>query len=285
MKPVVKDYKDIPLILDSVTCNDLKTAALTEKGAHSFDPKTYGHPDVRIKLNSIYNFKCAFCETDPTAGMTINVEHYRPKAKVTGEKNHPGYYWLGYEWSNLLLACYSCNNRKRSRFSIAKGGVRVDAPPLNKEDNLADSGRLLGENALIINPELIKDVSIHFTYDDTGKIIFISGLGKETIERTNLNRSPLIKARLKVLDKCLNGIMTAFDKLVKGLIDSAEIDGMIMARIDDLVTTISENEQYSEFARHCWLNFKPYIIDKFKSPQKERVESVYNRVFAISGSV
>lgn len=281
MKKITKDYSDIPKILTSNDCNTLKTTALKEKGSHKFDTNIYGHTDVRTKLDSIYNSKCAFCETDPTAGMTINVEHYRPKAKVTSVKTHPGYYWLGYEWSNLLLACYSCNNRKRSRFPIDKSGKRSSTPPANAADNLADSKNLLDECPLILNPELVKDISVHFNYNSSGKIIPISPEADETKERTNLNRPSLIKARLKVLNKCINGILEAFDLLQKKKIDNSELNGFIMAKMRDLVKVISENEQYSEFAKHCWSNFKPYVIDKFNSPQKERVEAVYKRVLEL----
>ena len=61
--------------------------------------------------------KCAYCESKvgPTERKG-DVEHYRPKSRtrdVNGklvkimrngvEVNHPGYYWLAYDWNNLLL--------------------------------------------------------------------------------------------------------------------------------------------------------------------------------------
>jgi hypothetical protein len=29
------------------------------------------------------------------------------------EFEHPGYYWLAYEWTNLLPSCYDCNSFRR----------------------------------------------------------------------------------------------------------------------------------------------------------------------------
>src|ERR1700761_6445535 len=53
---------------------------------------------VAITLKDLYNNKCAYCEKlcyDP------EVEHFRPKNRVTGQHRNPlGYYWLCYEWTN-----------------------------------------------------------------------------------------------------------------------------------------------------------------------------------------
>jgi hypothetical protein len=47
-----------------------------------------------------YKNKYAYCETNTLAGATLQVEHYRPKAKLIEDTDHLGYYWLAYEWTN-----------------------------------------------------------------------------------------------------------------------------------------------------------------------------------------
>ena len=59
---------------------------------------TYSTPDgnqsaVVDALDLSYNHKCAYCERVTKA----DVEHYRPKKKVSEDADHPGYYWLCYE--------------------------------------------------------------------------------------------------------------------------------------------------------------------------------------------
>src|SRR5574341_1145443 len=63
--------------------------------------------------------KCAYCETLIAENHPGDIEHFRPKGRVTDsmgrqlmvqdengeEYPHPGYYWLAYDWKNLLLAC------------------------------------------------------------------------------------------------------------------------------------------------------------------------------------
>ncbi len=75
--------------------------------------------------------KCAYCEAPITDYQHGDIEHFRPKAGVTHENDrpvelcdedgnarldeqgrpvyHPGYYWLAYDWRNLLPACTKCN--------------------------------------------------------------------------------------------------------------------------------------------------------------------------------
>lgn len=65
--------------------------------------------------------KCAYCEG--SLRKHDDLDHYRPARKVTDEEDnpifvrngenhkqeHPGYYWLAYDWRNLLPACSDCN--------------------------------------------------------------------------------------------------------------------------------------------------------------------------------
>ena len=62
--------------------------------------------------------RCAYCEGRNSAGEFGDAEHYRPKGEVTENRkpiSHPGYYWLAYEWYNLLLSCKKCNSKHPDR--------------------------------------------------------------------------------------------------------------------------------------------------------------------------
>ena len=82
-----------------------------------------------------FHGKCVYCETPMNDIFPGDVEHYRPKGKVTDEnydlvymqnddgsfvsdengenKPHPGYFWLAYEWTNLMPSCTYCNRPKK----------------------------------------------------------------------------------------------------------------------------------------------------------------------------
>ncbi len=94
----------------------------------TFDGGIYGHRTVKEALVAAQHSKCCFCESK--VGMDGDVEHYRPKAGFSQGAGRriegPGYYWLAYEWSNLLLSCAICNQRfKRSHFPLADPAARA----------------------------------------------------------------------------------------------------------------------------------------------------------------
>jgi hypothetical protein len=91
-------------------------------------------------LKNVFHHKCAYCETriDRFYG---DAEHYRPKGAVkyrvpdTGEErtaqaereagqlqDHPGYFWLAYNWRNLVPSCTFCNSGKgkQNQFPVQK---------------------------------------------------------------------------------------------------------------------------------------------------------------------
>lgn len=145
MIKVIKPTNRIPSSLKK--CDSKISKVLIEKGKHKFSG--YANDDVKNKLSKIYNNKCAFCEFDTTAGAVLQVEHYRPKAKVKEEPSHNGYYWLGYEWTNLLFACSRCNRAKSTHFPIDVAGVRVFSHPI-KNGNL-DKIKCKANNVDLIN--------------------------------------------------------------------------------------------------------------------------------------
>jgi len=52
--------------------------------------------------------KCWYCECKQERS-DLHVDHFRPKGRVSGEANHPGYWWLALDWRNFRLACTYCN--------------------------------------------------------------------------------------------------------------------------------------------------------------------------------
>ena len=75
--------------------------------------------------------KCCFCESKVTHISYGDVKHYRPKAGYRQDPEEPlgrpGYYWLAYEWSNLMFCCQICNQRfKRNLFPLADPARRAE---------------------------------------------------------------------------------------------------------------------------------------------------------------
>ena len=165
-----------------------------------FKPSVYGHPTVRASLAAAFQDKCGFCETRPLPGSVSQVEHFRPKA----DRDHgtgsvgTGYYWLAYEWSNLLLACSRCNGKKGIWFPLAD-------PIAAASDH---RGEIRREEPLLLNPtsddptDHLRFVSSPVVGDpDASAVADVvvpvrgSRRGRTTIERVGLNRPDLVLAR------------------------------------------------------------------------------------------
>ncbi|MDB5580830.1 MAG: hypothetical protein JWR80_6006 [Bradyrhizobium sp.] len=101
----------------------------------------YGHTTVREALAAAQHSKCCYCEVEiEHPYMLRHVEHWRPKGAVrqaAGDTDlTPGYYWLAYDWSNLLLACGVCNSgNKGTSFPLDDDTLRARShhDPLDRE--------------------------------------------------------------------------------------------------------------------------------------------------------
>lgn len=149
----------------------------------TFDSKIYGHASVKEILIDAQHGKCCYCEQH--VGEDGDVEHFRPKGQVRQDKGSPiekpGYFWLAYEWTNLLLSCSACNQR-----------MKGDLFPLQNPKSRAVSPRhpIAREKLLFINPATT-DPAKHITFLDW-KAIPLNGSpsGKKTADLL-LNRKQL----------------------------------------------------------------------------------------------
>jgi uncharacterized protein (TIGR02646 family) len=109
--------------------------------------KLYGHPDIKEQLIAAQDAKCCFCEAKVIHTCPGDVEHFRPKRGFSQSADRaiqkPGYYWLTYNWDNLLFCCIQCNRRdKANLFPLQDEASRATSP--------ADD--LTAEQPLFIHP-------------------------------------------------------------------------------------------------------------------------------------
>lgn len=151
MIKIDKRHTDLPEILtspraiDSINSVEHKALQGTLR-SEDFDREIYGCKDVKGKLREDQHGKCAYCETKLTGDFGA-VEHYRPKTKYIAEDGtrQLGYYWLAYDWENLLCSCDKCNSaaRKGNLFPLRDPSARDIA---NKD--------ISKEVPLLINPAM-----------------------------------------------------------------------------------------------------------------------------------
>jgi uncharacterized protein (TIGR02646 family) len=163
----------------------------SKKAAFAFDRDIYAHPTVKQALERAQHGKCCFCESKVAHITAGDVEHFRPKAgwrqQDDGPLEQPGYYWLAYDWTNLLFACDLCNRRhKRNAFPLRDPKRRART----HRDSVTAEEPLFIDPAGAVDPETL--ISFHeevaFPVDD-------NEAGRETIRALGLNRAALAERR------------------------------------------------------------------------------------------
>jgi uncharacterized protein (TIGR02646 family) len=183
-----------------------KTAqAKEERENHDPDPDTYGHVDLRRAILELFYGKCAYCESRIAGVFDWEVEHFRPKGRVAERENHPGYYWLTYEWDNLYTGCTYCNQRRRDRGTwedpqVGEAGGKLAQFPLRDESKRAmdHNGDIRAEEPVRLLIDPCKDnPETELTFDMLGRAQAIGSGDRatETIKVLHLNRRDLSRNR------------------------------------------------------------------------------------------
>jgi uncharacterized protein (TIGR02646 family) len=202
----------------------------------TFDRDVYAHQSVKVALVAMQHEKCAFCEAKPLHVSDGDVEHFRPKGGVrqadTEPLERPGYYWLAYEWDNLLFACERCNRRhKKSLF------------PLTDPSRRARSHRdaSVHEAPIFVDPAA-EDPEPYIGYRDHVPIAIGGNLrGEQTIEALGLRRPDLNADRERHL---------AFVKMLHAVVSNPEVPDDLQTQARHLLTkAVAGDAEYSLMCR------------------------------------
>lgn len=208
--------------------------------------------EVVEALENIYHKKCAYCEDF----ATTEIEHYRPKSSTMYFPKHGGYFWLCYEWSNLIPSCHECNKSKSFKFPIKNQHVRLSDcytdQVLDLKKCAAHQSPLIDEAPYLLHPEIDDPREyLSFEIDAKKRGIALKGIdevtkrGEETIRICHLNRDELLRKRQEtVIKPVIDNIRRAFGRLSKGTITSHMFIEELTGIIDDLALD-SQNPTYS----------------------------------------
>ena len=157
-----------------------------------FNGKIYSAKSVKNALLKAQYNKCCYCESKFLSTSYGAVEHFRPKGAVQQKRGqrqgYPGYYWLAYDWDNLLVSCERCNSsHKGSLFPLADQKRRAQS---HHDD-------IKAEQPLFVNPAR-EDPRRHIHF--CGEVAMPSTkMGRETIQGMGLRRADLEEARRESL--------------------------------------------------------------------------------------
>ncbi|MCT4600045.1 MAG: hypothetical protein N4A32_04025 [Marinifilaceae bacterium] len=248
---------------------------------------------VEDKLSLTYYNKCAYCERICKA----DIEHYRPKLKVSEDSSHDGYYWLCYEWTNLIPSCITCNRDggKHNHFPIL--GTRVFNPPelVNRELDLekfkANKSPLIDEKPYLLHPEIDNpDLFFEFVLDDNHKGIRIKGIdnegrGNKTIEICKLNRQEVVLDRKKlIVDDFSDVVRSVFYELSNQSINEEEFSKFLSIIIKGFFAKAKDEKLSHTLLRKFIIksseNFKSIIIPFLPDKVQDIVLECFNCILS-----
>ena len=256
MRHIVKPISPPTILLSDAVKNSLIEIIKKRKCKDIVQSNLYqgldesGEKLVVKALLTLYHNKCAYCER--YIGQTsIEIEHYRPQWF---------YYWLCYEWTNLLPSCHYCNTfrfGKGKRFSVK---AKKKLMPSNTADYKANSQYLLDEKPDLLHPE-IDEPEMFFKFDANGKILGHDreGRGEATIKICNLRSFELNKNRQQIcvdsLCHTLEIILAAYDEKIS---DTQTVAFQLRKAFE-----ILEKEQNIEYRFSLMTK---YVFDNFETP-------------------
>lgn len=152
----------------------------TGKARMEFRESIYQAAPVKDALEKSHGGKCCYCEVKiPKPYAHSQVEHWRPQRSPRQSRGAPceppGYYWLAYEWDNLLLSCFVCNRSKWDLFPIKDPATRARDHGMKLED----------ETPAILKPDR-DNPQCHIKFEEDVPV-GITDVGKLTIKVLGLD--------------------------------------------------------------------------------------------------
>ncbi|MCK8479657.1 hypothetical protein [Psychroserpens algicola] len=258
---------------------------LTKKKAPTF--KVYKDSELKEFLKTLFNKKCAYCDSRFLSTSTADIEHFRPKAAFNPFKDNvdekllvPGYYWLAADWNNLLWSCVFCNRKnnldqpnvpgvnplgKKNRFPLSQEPRRIRS----HDKDVKTEKRLL----LIMDP-CVDNPMKHFSYpvkndEDLGIVkALIKSNGKPSkkavasIPIYGLNRTELVIARkeaaldFKSIFMAVLDSIDAFTRKKQAGEDTTEEKERFKFQKDRFNAKLSKSAEY--------LSMKQFLLEDFK---------------------
>lgn len=161
--------------------------------------------------------KCGYCEQELHGPGSMEIDHFRPISGAIdseGERSDQHYYWLAYDWNNMLASCSECNRAKGSKFPVVSQRISVGimSPDLDGY-----------EHPMILNPSRYVPGK-HLSFLPSGELKALSLEGEYTTKILKLNREDLVARRAKHVERLRAAIRVGDEARL--LHDDAEFAGM-----------------------------------------------------------
>ena len=160
---------------------------------------------IKETLKGVGHHKCWYCESNEDRSDNA-VDHFRPKNRVAECKDHPGYWWLAFDWTNYRFSCTFCNSKRRDVKRDAKGGKHDHFPLLLETQRVSSPDLDIGrEQPLLLDPTRRADPELLW-FDEDGQAVpnprvagdedsFLYRRADESIDKYHLNHTDIVERR------------------------------------------------------------------------------------------
>lgn len=290
MRRVNRGKINPPVELSSTSCSahlaliirapDTKVRSDYYRGRRRLSKGVYKYTVVEA-LAKLYNYKCAYCERSAHSPI---IDHHRPSGKVIdADPGNQGYYWLAYEWTNLIPSCPDCNgtSRKGSKYPIK--GKRNNAPPLTSGSSALQTAMLSydceynrKEKPLLLHPEYCYP-RLHFSFDINGEITHNSERGRHTILTLDLGNKDLNGWRRSIYQCHYNELSEKVDLYLtsNNPITPIHFNEMINTWASKLMSNKKNPKlEYTLFRENLLENYERFFVDPFPSSLRPTIKNI-----------
>ncbi|PHQ27187.1 hypothetical protein CLH62_06330 [Marinobacter guineae] len=216
--------------------------------------------DLREILSEQSKGKCWYCETNEVRSDNP-VDHFRPKNSVSECTDHPGYWWLAFDWTNYRFSCTFCNSR---RVEVKTSGGKQDHFPLfvppywNKCEDDKNN-----ERPMLLDPAEESDCRL-ITFNDNGEARPAASersseefkKAEKSIVLYHLNHKPTTRARKIVFQKIRELISNTNELLEQGLDENSRSIKFNRKELIKLIRYECKSTRFNSAARVCLMKFK-----------------------------
>lgn len=224
--------------------------------------------ELKDKLHKVSNGKCWYCETIDVR-HDDEIDHWRPKNAVLECPEHPGYWWLAFDWQNFRYVCVFCNQKRKKDKSGRpdEGGKGTSFPLFNEHERIVDIChhiKLQRERPVLLDPMVRRDTSL-LKFDTEGlshpaKEAPLDGeapsdeytRAEKSIEIYHLNAHDLIEKRRTTICNRIQQLLEEGDGYYYCL-EQSDSDLAAMSGYENVIDKLSfmleEQQEYSAAAR------------------------------------
>ncbi len=242
----------------------LKTTAIEDRPG--FINKNYEiWSELKTAMAALSHQKCWYSEKR-IAVSELEVDHFRPKSRVTGvTPAHKGYWWLAFNWRNYRLA-YSLINKRRT--DPREGDVQGKGcyfPLVDENARIPDiaPASIAGEKPKLIDPCVASDIILLDYAVEDGKVVERFKAeedaarferAKVSVELFHLNEGTLIRDRHELFVAISHSV-----RRIEELENEREVSGHLTDKqtiefdtlINEIADRINSSAPFSAFARSC----------------------------------